>query len=87
MVFELPSGRVAIGGLPEATTVLEATMAAAVELNLTLTVEQHSLGPWVTAVDGVEGRGWVVDVDGRLLTIGAAQGALSTEAVVVWRPA
>lgn len=87
VVFELPSGRVAIGGLPEATTVLEATMAAAVELNLTLTVEQHSLGPWVTAVDGVEGRGWVVDVDGRLLTIGAAQGALSTEAVVVWRPA
>ena len=85
VAFELPSGQVAIGGLSEAETVLDATMAAAAATGLTLTVEQHSLGPWVTAVEGVEGQGWVVEVDGLLLGVGAAQGALEPEAVVVWR--
>ena len=86
VVFETPEESLAIGGLPASSDVFEATLAAAVALDLELEIEEHSLGPWILAIDGYAGQGWVVEVDGVLLSIGAAEAPLDEAAVVVWRP-
>ena len=85
VAFELPNGTLAVGGFDPRPTVLEATVAAANDLGVSLTTEDHALGQWVTAVDGVTGDGWIYEVDGTRPTVGPEAMALPSSSVLVWR--
>jgi hypothetical protein len=85
VAFELPNGTLAVGGFEPRPTVLEASMAAANELGVSLATEDHALGQWVTAVDGVTGDGWIYEVDGTRPTVGPEAMALPSSSVLVWR--
>ena len=58
VVFELPDGEVAIGGLSGYDNVEQLTDAAALELGITIEKESYSLGEMVVSVDGHELEGW-----------------------------
>jgi len=85
VAFELPNGTLAVGGFEPRPTVLEATVAAANDLGVSLTTDDHALGQWVTAVDGVTGDGWIYEVDGTRPTVGPEAMALPSSSVLVWR--
>ena len=85
VVFELPNETLAVGGLDPRPSVLESTLAAADELGVSIALEAHSLGTWVTAVDGVAADGWVYEVDGTRPMVGPEGFALDQTSVIVWR--
>lgn len=85
VVFELPNETLAVGGLDPRPSVLESTLAAADELGVSIALEAHSLGTWVTAVDGVAADGWVYEVDGTRPMVGPEAFALDQTSVLVWR--
>ncbi|MAI09409.1 MAG: hypothetical protein CMA08_02355 [Euryarchaeota archaeon] len=84
VVFELPNETLAIGGLEPRPSALEATVAAADELDVSIALEDHALGRWVTAIDGVAADGWVYEVDGVRPAVGPEAFTLDRTSVVVW---
>ena len=85
VVFELPNETLAFGGFEPRPTPLEATTVAADSLDLSVTLEEHALGMWVTAVDGTTADGWVYEVNGARPMVGADAYALPSSSVLVWR--
>ncbi|DAC37908.1 MAG TPA: DUF4430 domain-containing protein, partial [Candidatus Poseidoniaceae archaeon] len=73
-----------IGGLEPRPSALEATVAAADELDVSIALEDHALGRWVTAIDGVAAEGWVYEVDGVRPLVGPEAFTLDRTSVVVW---
>ena len=85
VVFELPNETLAFGGFEPRPTPLEATTVAADSLGLSMTLEEHALGMWVTAVNGTTADGWVYEVNGVRPMVGADAYALPSSSVLVWR--
>ena len=85
VVFELPNETLAFGGFEPRPTPLEATTVAADSLGLSVTLEEHALGMWVTAVNGTTADGWVYEVNGVRPMVGADAYALPSSSVLVWR--
>ena len=85
VVFELPNETLAFGGFEPRPTPLEATTVAADSLGLSVTLEEHALGVWVTAVNGTTADGWVYEVNGARPMVGADAYALPSSSVLVWR--
>ena len=85
IVFELPNETMVMGGIEPRPTVLEATTAAAEELGLSLSTEDHALGTWVTVVNGTSADGWIYEVDGVRPMIGPDAHPLPPSSVLVWR--
>ena len=85
IVFEMPNETLAVGGLEPRPTPLEATTVAADSLGLSVTLEEHALGMWVTAVNGTTSDGWIYEVNGVRPMVGAEAYALPPSSVLVWR--
>ena len=87
VVFELPDGEIAIGGLSGYDNVEQLTDAAAVQLGVTIEKESYSLGTMVVSVDGHELEGWEFTIDGERTPIGISQAEVSEASVVRWSAA
>ena len=87
VVFELPDGEVAIGGLTGYENVEQLTDAAALELGLTIEKESYSLGTMVVSVDGHELEGWEFTIDGERTPVGISQAEVGEDSVVRWSAA
>ena len=87
VVFELPDGEVAIGGLTGYENVEQLTDAAALELGLTIEKESYSLGEMVVSVDGHELEGWEFTIDGERTPVGISQAEVGEDSVVRWSAA
>ncbi|MGB1935695.1 MAG: DUF4430 domain-containing protein, partial [Candidatus Poseidoniaceae archaeon] len=87
VVFELPNGEVAIGGLTGYENVEQLTDAAALELGLTIEKESYSLGEMVVSIDGHELEGWEFTLDGERTPVGISQAEVSEDSVVRWSAA
>ena len=85
VVFELPNETFAMGGLEPRPSALEATVAAADELGLSLDTEDHALGTWVTAINGTTADGWIFEVNGIRPMVGPGAYPLPSSSVLVWR--
>ena len=87
VVFELPDGEVAIGGLSGYDNVEQLTDAAALELGITIEKESYSLGVMVVSVDGHELEGWEFTLDGERTPVGISQAEVGEDSVVRWSAA
>ena len=87
VVFELPDGEVAIGGITGYENVEQLTDAAALELGLTIEKESYSLGVMVVSVDGHELEGWEFTIDGERTPVGISQAEVGEDSVVRWSAA
>ncbi|MEC8669761.1 MAG: PQQ-binding-like beta-propeller repeat protein [Candidatus Thermoplasmatota archaeon] len=87
VVFELPDGEVAIGGLTGYENVEQLTDAAALELGLTIEKESYSLGEMVVSIDGHELEGWEFTLDGERTPVGISQAEVGEDSVVRWSAA
>ena len=87
VVFELPDGEFAIGGLSGYENVEQLTDAAGAELGLTIEKETYSLGKMVVSVDGHELEGWEFTIDGERTPVGISQAQVSEDSVVRWSAA
>lgn len=87
VVFELPDGEVAFGGLTGYDNVEQLTDAAALELGLAIEKESYSLGTMVVSVDGHELEGWEFTIDGERTPVGISQAEVGEDSVVRWSAA
>ncbi|MEC8789102.1 MAG: PQQ-binding-like beta-propeller repeat protein [Candidatus Thermoplasmatota archaeon] len=87
VVFELPDGEVAIGGLTGYENVEQLTDAAALELGLSIEKESYSLGEMVVSIDGHELEGWEFTLDGERTPVGISQAEVGEDSVVRWSAA
>lgn len=87
VVFELPDGEIAIGGLTGYENVEQLTDAAAAELGVIIEKESYSLGTMVVSVDGHELEGWEFTIDGERTPVGISQAEVSEDSVVRWSAA
>lgn len=87
VVFELPDGEIAIGGLTGYENVEQMTDAAASQLGVIIEKESYSLGRMVVSVDGHELEGWEFTIDGERTPVGISQAEVSEDSVVRWSAA
>jgi hypothetical protein len=87
VVFELPEGEVAFGGLAGHKTVEEMTDDAAFRLGFTIEKEAFDSGDWVKSIDGYEGAGWEFRIDGERGLLGISEAQVSSDSVIRWFPA
>lgn len=73
------------GGYEGVMTVEELTLMAARELNLSVEVQSTTLGPYLTAFDGVEALGWEYFVNGERVPFSMADADLESSSIVHWR--
>ena len=85
--FELEGGSIAIGDIGTYSTVSEATIAAAEELEIHLVIEETNLGNYLISIDGYQGDGWEFFVDGSRGLYSIDDVELDENSVLVWRPA
>ena len=85
--FELEDGTIAIGDIGTYSTVSEATMAAAEELDIDLVIEDTNLGNYLISIDGFQGNGWEFFVDGSRGLHSIDDVKLDEDSVLEWRPA
>ena len=85
--FELEGSSIAIGDIGTYSTVSEATIAAAEELEIDLVIEETSLGNYLISIDGYHGDGWEFFVDGSRGLYSIDDVELGENSVLVWRPA
>ena len=64
VVFELPEGTVAVGGLDGHTTVWSLTQDAASQFEITLLTEDTSLGLYLISINGTSANGWEYTING-----------------------
>jgi hypothetical protein len=64
VVFELPEGTVAVGGLDGHTTVWSLTQDAASQFEMTLLTEDTSLGLYLISINGTSANGWEYTING-----------------------
>ena len=87
VVFELPSGDVAIGGLEGYENVDQLTEAAALELDIQIEKETYSLGEMIVSFNGEELDGWEFTIDGERSQVGISYAEVEQASVVRWSPA
>ena len=87
VVFELPSGDVAIGGLEGYENVDQLTEAAALQLDIQIEKETYSLGEMIVSFNGEELDGWEFTVDGERSQVGISSAEVEQASVVRWSPA
>ena len=85
--FELEGSSIAIGDIGTYSTVSEATIAAAEELEIDLVIEETNLGNYLISIDGYQGDGWEFFVDGSRGLYSIDDVELGENSVLVWRPA
>ena len=85
--FELEGSSMAIGDIGTYSTVSEATIAAAEELEIHLVIEETNLGNYLISIDGYQGDGWEFFVDGSRGLYSIDDVELDENSVLVWRPA
>ena len=85
--FELEGGSIAIGDIGTYSTVSEATIAAAEELEIDLVIEETNLGNYLVSIGGYQGDGWEFFVDGNRGLYSIDDVELGENSVLVWRPA
>ena len=85
--FELEGSSIAIGDIGTYSTVSEATIAAAEELEIHLVIEETNLGNYLISIDGYQGDGWEFFVDGSRGLYSIDDVELDENSVLVWRPA
>lgn len=87
VVFELPDGEVAIGGLSGYDNVEQLTDAAASEAGVEVEKQSYSIGEMIVSFDGHELEGWEFTVDGERTPVGISQAVVSEASVVRWSAA
>ena len=85
--FELEGSSIAIGDIGTYSTVSEATIAAAEELEIDLVIEETNLGNYLVSIGGYQGDGWEFFVDGNRGLYSIDDVELGENSVLVWRPA
>ena len=87
VVFELPSGEVAIGGLGGHENVEQLTESAAIQLGIQIEKETYSLGEMIVSFNGQELDGWEFTIDGERSQVGISSAEVGQASVVRWSPA
>tara|TARA_B100001564_G_scaffold359517_1_gene381621 strand:- start:1414 stop:3078 length:1665 start_codon:yes stop_codon:yes gene_type:complete len=87
VVFELPSGEVAIGGLEGHENVEQLTESAAIQLGIQIEKETFSLGEMIVSFNGQELDGWEFTIDGERSQVGISSAEVAEASVVRWSPA
>ena len=87
VVFELPGGDVAIGGLDGHENVEQLTESAAIQLGIQIEKETYSLGEMIVSFNGQELDGWEFTIDGERSQVGISSAEVEEASVVRWSPA
>ena len=87
VVFELPSGEVAIGGLDGHENVEQLTESAAIQLGIQIEKETYSLGEMIVSFNGQELDGWEFTIDGERSQVGISSAEVGQASVLRWSPA
>ena len=87
VIFELPSGEVAIGGLDGHENVEQLTESAAIQLGIQIEKETYSLGEMIVSFNGQELDGWEFTIDGERSQVGISSAEVGQASVVRWSPA
>ena len=87
VVFELPRGEVAIGGLEGHENVEQLTESAAIQLGIQIEKETFSLGEMIVSFNGQELDGWEFTIDGERSQVGISSAEVGEASVVRWSPA
>ena len=87
VVFELPNGDVAIGGLEGHENVEQLTDSAAIQLGITIEKQTYSIGDMIVSFNGEELEGWEFTIDGERSQLGISASEVSEASVVRWSPA
>jgi outer membrane protein assembly factor BamB len=87
IVFELPDGEIALGGLTGYQNVEVFTDAAASDLNISVSKESYDFGVWITSFNGESGEGWEFTIDGKRSSVGISVADIDEDSVVRWSPA
>ena len=87
VVFELPSGEVAIGGLEGHENVEQLTESAAIQLGIQIEKETFSLGEMIVSFNRQELDGWEFTIDGERSQVGISSAEVGEASVVRWSPA
>ena len=87
IVFELPDGEIALGGLTGYQNVEVFTDAAASDLNISVSKESYDFGVWITSFNGESGEGWEFTIDGKRSSVGISVAEIDEDSVVRWSPA
>ncbi|MDP6870517.1 MAG: PQQ-binding-like beta-propeller repeat protein [Candidatus Poseidoniaceae archaeon] len=84
VVIELPEGELLIGGMSGHENVEQLTDEAAIQLDINITKETHSIGTWITSFNGFAGEGWEFTIDGEKSPLGISDAKVSEDSVVRW---
>ena len=87
VVFELPTGEVAFGGLKDHQSVESLTDDAAFRLGISIEKEEFEIGKWIKSINGVESSGWEFTVDGQRASLGIQDAEIDNESIVRWKMA
>ena len=87
VVFELPDGEVAIGGLEGHYNVEQLTDNAAIQLGIEIEKEPFTIGEMIISFNGHELEGWEFTIDGERSQVGISSAEVGEVAVVRWSPA
>jgi len=87
VVFELPDGEVAIGGLSGYENVEQLTDSAAAQLGIEVGKESFSLGEMIVSFDGHELDGWEFTIDGEKSQVGISAAEVTEDSVIRWSAA
>lgn len=86
VVFQFAEGEQAIGGLVGHQDVLSLTQSAVDDFDYTMTVEQTSIGAYISSINGIQGEGWEFYVDGSKGVLSADTTAIDSTTIVRWTP-
>ena len=87
VVFELPDGEVAIGGLEGHYNVEQLTDNAAIQLGIEIEKEPFTIGDMIISFNGHEFEGWEFTIDGERSQVGISSAEVGEVTVVRWSPA
>ncbi len=87
VVFELPDGEVAIGGLEGHYNVEQLTDNAAIQLGIEIEKEPFTIGEMIISFNGHELEGWEFAIDGERSQVGISSAEVGEVTVVRWSPA
>ena len=86
VIFEFDGEEVAVGGLMGHDSVYTLTKAAAEERGYSFTVEETSIGIYISSINGVQGDGWEYFVDGSKGRVSVDNVEIESTSIVRWTP-
>lgn len=84
VVFELPEGTLAVGGLVGHANVWTLTQEAAQKHNLPLATEETGLGLYLLSINETEGSGWEYFLNGERGALAVDDASIDSTVVVRW---